>query len=193
VLIECKNCGAPLDVKQGDTFARCCYCGKAQRVRTSKTMVQQTPAQWQPPPQWTPPPQFRARSVPLKLDASKSLRKLVIIIVAFAVITGILPIVCTVMAVVGSAASAVAGSDDDAPSRTPSKSKPADPKASDDSASSAGANKVCKRAKACCLIAMQGQDTTACGQIAALNDPKVCKQSLDGFRSLAVTKGKRCK
>jgi hypothetical protein len=149
--------------------------------------MQQTPAQWQSPPQWTPPPQFRARSVPLQLDASKTLRKLMILIVTISVLTGVLPIACAVMSIVGSAASS-ASSDDDGPSRPPPKrSKPRD------SRRSAGVNKVCKQAKACCLLAMADKDTTACGQIAALNDAKVCKQSLDAFRTLAKSEGKSCK
>lgn len=58
MLVECKNCGAPLDVNGVERFVRCSYCDKVNRVRTMRTMAVQTPPQWRPPPTWQPPPQF---------------------------------------------------------------------------------------------------------------------------------------
>lgn len=62
MLVECKNCGAPLELRNTDRFVRCSYCDKVNRVRTMRTMAPETPAGWQPPPTWQPPPQFPHRA-----------------------------------------------------------------------------------------------------------------------------------
>ncbi len=178
MLIECSNCGAPLDVKDRDTLARCCYCGKTQRVRTARTTMQHTPANWQPPPQWVPPPQYPAQSVPLRFDPSKTVRKVVVLIAVISIVTGIVPIACVVFFIAGAAVSSTSSpsrSDPDPPAR-PAKSRP---------------NDVCLEAKACCEIATP-QTTEACEQLAQVNDPKMCRDTLRGFQEAARAQGRSC-
>ena len=55
MLIECHNCGAPLDVADGVASVRCHYCGQTSETGRFKTVALQTPQGWVPPPQWTPP------------------------------------------------------------------------------------------------------------------------------------------
>lgn len=55
MIVECKNCGAPLDVEGGTAFVRCAYCGKNNRVRSMRTVHEHNPSGWVPPPTWTPP------------------------------------------------------------------------------------------------------------------------------------------
>ena len=56
MLLECQNCGAPYDVADGATSARCHYCGQSAQVKKFRTMALQTPEGFTPPPTWTPPP-----------------------------------------------------------------------------------------------------------------------------------------
>lgn len=65
MIVECKHCGAPLDVERGSAFARCSYCGHTNKVKSAKTLLAESPIGWQPPPTWQPPPQYRAPQVPL--------------------------------------------------------------------------------------------------------------------------------
>lgn len=53
MLVECKNCGAPLDVEGNATFVDCQYCKQTNKVASTKTLMMATPAGWQAPPQWT--------------------------------------------------------------------------------------------------------------------------------------------
>jgi hypothetical protein len=72
VLVQCKHCGAPLDVKPNDRLVRCSYCDHTNRVRSMQTLQQMTPPNWQPPPTWTPPPQFPVRAQqPLQVHTVK--------------------------------------------------------------------------------------------------------------------------
>jgi LSD1 subclass zinc finger protein len=57
MLLECHNCGAPLDVEQGAAKARCHYCGTRATVARLKTMSMETPKGWAPPSEWKPPPE----------------------------------------------------------------------------------------------------------------------------------------
>lgn len=66
MLIECQNCGAPLDITPNAWFVKCRYCAKSSRVAGLNTVAPQTPPGWQPPPVWTPPAHFPARSVPIE-------------------------------------------------------------------------------------------------------------------------------
>lgn len=181
MIIECGHCGAPLNVKENDTLARCCYCGKTQRVRTARTTMQHTPANWQPPPQWVPPPQFSAQSIPLRFDPSKTVRKVVIIIAVVSIVTGIVPIACVVAVMIGAVASSP--STPSRPDRDPPReSKPLKERASD----------ICRQAKACCEIATP-QSTAACDSLADANNAQVCKEALRGFEQAAGAQGRSCK
>lgn len=56
MLVECNNCGAPLDVAPRDQLVTCRYCDRTNRVRSLKTTAMRTPDDWRPPPTWRPPP-----------------------------------------------------------------------------------------------------------------------------------------
>lgn len=55
MLVECKNCGAPLKVRPGDRFVTCRYCDRTNEIRSMRTMAMQAPPEWKPPPAWKPP------------------------------------------------------------------------------------------------------------------------------------------
>jgi len=67
MLIECKHCGAPLDVKPAKRTAKCNYCGSTSVIGEVRTVASSTPAEWKPPREWTPPAHVAA-------DSSKPLR-----------------------------------------------------------------------------------------------------------------------
>jgi hypothetical protein len=60
MLIECNNCGAPLDVKGKEHIVKCAYCGTQTQLAAAKTVATATPAGWTPPAQWRPPEGARA-------------------------------------------------------------------------------------------------------------------------------------
>lgn len=60
MIVECDNCGAPLDVKDAQRFAKCGYCQATSRIKSLRTMAMETPAGWEPPKEWMPPPHRRA-------------------------------------------------------------------------------------------------------------------------------------
>jgi len=112
VLIECANCGAPLDVPQGRRRTKCGYCGAPQQVGGSRTLAMERPPGWQPPRQWTPPAHFPERSVPLQFDASaatqaagNAARKVVLVSVIGVALIGLIPaiVIPIVMSQVSSA------------------------------------------------------------------------------------------
>ncbi len=62
MLVECTNCGAPLDVKPDDRVVTCRYCDRTNRVRSMRTVAMETPKTWAPPPAWRPPENVPAKS-----------------------------------------------------------------------------------------------------------------------------------
>jgi len=72
MLLECGNCGAPLDVAGGPSQVRCHYCGHTSEVSRFKTMAQETPPNWVPPASWTPPPQSNLPAEPLKYNPARA-------------------------------------------------------------------------------------------------------------------------
>ena len=62
MLVECNNCGAPLDVKPTEQRSKCRYCGATTLVQNTRTIAPTTPPQWQPPRQWVPPAHVPADS-----------------------------------------------------------------------------------------------------------------------------------
>ncbi len=54
MIIQCQNCGAPLQVDGTRTFVDCRYCGLSNKVKKSVTLFTHEPADWQPPVTWTP-------------------------------------------------------------------------------------------------------------------------------------------
>jgi hypothetical protein len=186
VLIECSHCGAPLNVKADDSLTRCCYCGRPQRVRTARTTMQHTPANWHPPPQWIPPPQFAAQSIPLRFDPSKTVRKIVILIAVVSVMTGIVPIACVTCAVIGSVASS-----SNAPPRKPAEKPDRTPPSTTVPGASPKALEVCKKAKKCCEVATP-EMPDACVSIAEANMVQACEEALKAFRQTAKARGRSC-
>ncbi|HEX9622712.1 MAG TPA: PQQ-binding-like beta-propeller repeat protein [Polyangiaceae bacterium] len=81
MLIECFNCGAPLDVKVGQSLAKCRYCDRPNRIQQARTLAQQTPQGWRPPPVWVPPQHVPQQSQPLKYHAGPRLARILIPIV----------------------------------------------------------------------------------------------------------------
>lgn len=53
MLVECGNCGAPLDCGPNDRFVKCAYCDKSNKVASTRTLAAVTPPSWQQPAQWT--------------------------------------------------------------------------------------------------------------------------------------------
>ncbi|MCZ7680789.1 MAG: hypothetical protein M5U28_19255 [Sandaracinaceae bacterium] len=74
MIVECRECGAPLDVQVGSAFAKCAYCGHTNKVKSAKTLMAESPAGWKPPSVWQPPPQARAQSAPLPYRPPPSAR-----------------------------------------------------------------------------------------------------------------------
>lgn len=52
MVVECKHCGAPLDLADGKTFVRCLYCRTPQQVREMRTIAARTPADFSQPREW---------------------------------------------------------------------------------------------------------------------------------------------
>lgn len=63
MLVECKNCGAPLDVEGNATFVECQFCQQTNKVASTRTLMAATPANWQAPTQWTEADREAARKV----------------------------------------------------------------------------------------------------------------------------------
>ena len=70
MLMECKNCGAPLHVSSGARQVRCGYCRMTSPTRRMRTISAQAPADWQPPKVWTPPAGAPQPSVALHYTAT---------------------------------------------------------------------------------------------------------------------------
>ncbi|MDC0746409.1 hypothetical protein [Polyangium mundeleinium] len=62
MILECRHCGAPLDVKPEAALTKCRYCDTTSERRLLRTVSAETPRDFRPPSQWTPPPQFPAPS-----------------------------------------------------------------------------------------------------------------------------------
>jgi len=71
MIVECENCGAPLHVEVSDRMVACRYCQYANKVAGTRTLMAQTPCNWQPPPTWTPVQAQVAR------DAAKTVKSAV--------------------------------------------------------------------------------------------------------------------
>jgi LSD1 subclass zinc finger protein len=106
MLVECKKCGAPLDVNGAHRFVRCSYCDSVNRVRTMHTLAPQTPAQWQPPPSWQPPPQFGPFQPFQHHSVSSPLaNRLPLVIIGFVFVMGMSGLIPFVVSMLGNSAS----------------------------------------------------------------------------------------
>lgn len=182
MIIECRECGAPLDVEQSASLARCQYCGRTQRVRAARTQYPVTPPNWNPPPQWTPPPHFPARSVPLRYDASK---KVGTIIAAIVILSALLPLV-----IAGAVVFVVfrASSRSSAPAPPPPRAPVSPPGAAPVVPDTGGG--TCAAAARCCKVV--GTQAAGCDNIAMVPDENACQQILDSLKRTARQLGKTC-
>ncbi len=187
MIIECKNCGAPLDTQATATLARCAYCGTTQRVKTATTQFQQTPRGWQAPAQWTPPSHFRARSVPLRLDHTKTLRKVVIFIIVISVVTTVLPIAIFVIVMIAGAVAASSSSS--RPTRTKRTTKKTTKK-KHKLVGGSQASEICTQAAKCCRQITPG--SAGCDTLEQAGHESACRASLDGFKRAAEAQGLSC-
>lgn len=123
MLVECKNCGAPLDVRPGYKFVQCSYCDRVQWLPKLTTLSAQTPAAWQPPPQWVPPPSAPAPSSrPLTHHRVPKTPRIVLIPLLFVVLNGL-----GGLGTIAFWAIVVIAHDSDPPPRTASPASPSPP------------------------------------------------------------------
>ncbi|MDI1449349.1 hypothetical protein [Polyangium sp. 6x1] len=62
MILECRHCGAPLDVKPDVALTKCRYCGTTSERHLLRTVSAETPRDFRPPKQWVPPPHLPAPS-----------------------------------------------------------------------------------------------------------------------------------
>ncbi len=182
MLIECSNCGAPLDVEASSTLARCRYCGRTQQLKNARTAAPHTPANWQPPLQWTPPPQYAAPSVPLRYNANKTVSRLVWLIVIITVVTTIVPIAIWGITFAVSLSNFT--------SQTPKRQ----PKSGGSEAPGRGKAKVlkvCEQAAKCCELTSP-KSQKSCDMLRSSGMASACQRSLASLRRAAKALGKRC-
>lgn len=100
MLVECRQCGAPLDVQANTSLVKCSYCGASSRVRSMRTIALEAPAGWTPPQTWTPPNQ----TAPLPYRAppkQTSLRNLILAIVLLTVLLTLCPMLALPFIIAG--------------------------------------------------------------------------------------------
>jgi hypothetical protein len=178
MIIECKHCGAPLDVVEGANLTRCNYCGRTQRVQSARTQLPQTPPNWNPPPNWIPPAHVPARSVQLSYDATKKVGSTILMVV---LIGALLPVL-----IIGGIVAWVTFQVKEAlpPPSTFDSPAPSPPKKG-----SGGPN--CQAAVKCCE-ALGSAAMQNCANIAAMPDERMCAQLLTSLRQAAEALGKSC-
>lgn len=91
MLLECDNCGAPLDVQDGARRAKCNYCGQSKAVEQLGKVAEQTPQGWQPPQQWSPPAHTRLAGQSLSYKPIRAIGRTI----SLAIRLGILAVVGT--------------------------------------------------------------------------------------------------
>lgn len=60
MLLQCNNCGGPLDARAAKTSIKCNYCGVVHVTELLPVQQQQVPLDWKPPQVWVAPAQFAA-------------------------------------------------------------------------------------------------------------------------------------
>jgi LSD1 subclass zinc finger protein len=73
MLLQCANCGAPLDGRAGAKTVKCNYCNQTNVTAELVTVAPAVPPAWRPPPTWTPPAHFPAQSVQLSYRRTSSM------------------------------------------------------------------------------------------------------------------------
>lgn len=101
MLLECNNCGAPLDVAGKPDVVKCAYCGASASLQHLRTLNTETPKDWQRPKEWRPP-----HNVPADSSHTYRYRAGVSVPVAFAVGFGLLLTLASVGGVVATRSTA---------------------------------------------------------------------------------------
>lgn len=86
MLLECHNCGAPLDVAGNATRVRCAYCKKTSSIDQFKRVADETPPDFKQPSTWTPKEGSALPSVPLDFRPLKMIAGIVARVYALAVL-----------------------------------------------------------------------------------------------------------
>jgi hypothetical protein len=60
MLLQCNNCGAPLDARAAKTSIKCNYCGSVHTTESLPVQQHEVPVGWKPPQVWVAPAQFAA-------------------------------------------------------------------------------------------------------------------------------------
>lgn len=96
MIVECKQCGAPLEVTPDAFDVRCVYCRAVNRVRRMRTLHFERPPGWKAPETWTAvarkseaPPRRPAEGPPRLAPRRKSRIRPLLILAALAVVAAI--------------------------------------------------------------------------------------------------------
>jgi hypothetical protein len=89
VIVECGNCGAPLDIEEARSVVTCAYCAKKNQVAALKKLAPVTPSDFKAPEVWRPPPTAPADSTEALAYHPPSKPSWVLRIVALLVVVGI--------------------------------------------------------------------------------------------------------
>jgi hypothetical protein len=84
MLLQCTNCGAPLDGRAAKTSIKCNYCGAVQQTESLAVQHQEVPTGWKPPPVWIAPAHFAAAGQNLNYRKTMAGIQAVVMIAVFA-------------------------------------------------------------------------------------------------------------
>jgi hypothetical protein len=110
MLLECHNCGAPLDVSDSAKRARCNYCGTAAPSEKFNRVAEQTPEGWVPPEKWTPPAHSQLAGQSLAYRPIRVIGRLVWLAISFGTLAIVGGAVWRVLAAVNQATNAALSS-----------------------------------------------------------------------------------
>jgi len=108
MLLECDNCGAPLDVSDNAKRARCNYCGKATPAEKFHKVAEHTPEGWAPPEKWTPPAQSQLAGQSLAFKPIRVIGRMVWLAISFGTLAIAGGVAWRVLAAVNHATNALA-------------------------------------------------------------------------------------
>jgi len=83
MILQCSNCGAPLQTERVSGKVRCRYCRAVSAVGSLQTQHRVTPPWYRPPPVWIPPPQYNLPSTPLRAQLGVELSVFMVVVLVF--------------------------------------------------------------------------------------------------------------